>query len=211
MTVDVESLATDEFVGFRGELITRGHRDYERGRRVWNAMIDRRPLVIACCTGAADVISAVNVARQRGLPVAVRGGAHNVAGRATCDDGIVIDLSSMKGIRIDRSARIVRAEPGLRWSEFDRETQAFGLATTGGTVGDTGIAGLTLGGGFGWLAGKYGLTVDNLLSADVVTATGELLVANGDQHPDLFWAVRGGSGNFGVVTSFEYRLHEVGP
>jgi FAD/FMN-containing dehydrogenase len=211
MAVQVESLETDEFVGFRGELITRGHPDYEQQRRVWNAMIDRQPLVIACCTGAADVISALSVARQRGLPVAVRGGAHNVAGRATCDDGIVIDLSSMKGIRVDRSAHTVRAEPGLRWSEFDRETQAFGLATTGGTVGDTGIAGLTLGGGFGWLAGKYGMTVDNLLAADVVTATGELVVASSEEHPDLFWALRGGSGNFGVVTSFEYRLHEVGP
>jgi FAD/FMN-containing dehydrogenase len=211
MAVHTRSLETEEFVGFRGELITPDHAAYEERRRVWNAMIDKRPLVIARCTGAADVISAVNVARQRALPVAVRGGAHNIAGRATCDEGIVIDLSLMKGVRVDRAARTVRAEPGLRWLEFDRETQAFGLATTGGTVGDTGIAGLTLGGGFGWLAGKYGMTVDNLLSADVVTAAGELLVASADEHPDLFWALRGGSGNFGVVTSFEYRLHEVGP
>jgi FAD/FMN-containing dehydrogenase len=207
----VEGIRAEEFVGFRGELVLPEHPAYEARRRVWNAMIDRRPMVIARCTGAADVISAVNMARERGLPLAVRGGAHNVAGRATCDDGVVIDLSPMRGIRVEPASRTARAEPGLRWVEFDRETQAFGLATTGGTVGDTGIAGLTLGGGFGWLAGKYGLTIDNLLSADVVTADGRLLTASETEHQDLFWALRGGSGNFGVVTSFEYRLHEVGP
>ena len=195
----------------RGSVIVPSDAGYDEARRVWNAMIDKRPAAIANCTGAADVIAAVNFARTHDLPLALRSGAHNVAGFATCDDGLVIDMSPMKGIRVDPAARTVRAEPGLRWGEFDRETQAFGLATTGGSVSDTGIGGLTLGGGMGWLAGKYGLTVDNLLSADVVTAAGELVKASADQNPDLFWAIRGGSGNFGVITSFEYQLHPVGP
>ena len=160
---------------------------------------------------AADVIAAVNFARDNHLPLAIRGGAHNVAGRCTCDDGIVIDFSEMKSIRVDPAAQTVRAEPGLRWAEFDRETQAFGLATTGGTVGDTGIAGLTLGGGFGWLGGRHGMTADNLLSADVVLANGTLVHASDRDNPDLIWALRGGGGNFGVVTSFEYKLHPIGP
>jgi FAD/FMN-containing dehydrogenase len=197
--------------GFRGRLVTAADSDYDEWRSVWNAMIDKRPSLVARCTGAADVIAALAFAREHELPVAVRGGGHNVAGLSTCDDGIVIDLSPMKGIRVDREHQTVRAEPGLRWVEFDRETQAFGLATTGGTVGDTGIAGLSLGGGFGWLAGKYGMTIDNLLSVDIVTADGQLLTASAGQNPDLFWAIRGGSGNFGVVTSFEYQLHPVGP
>jgi FAD/FMN-containing dehydrogenase len=158
-----------------------------------------------------DVMAAVKFARENALQIAVRGGAHNVAGRATCDDGVVIDFSEMRGIRVNPGARTAQAEPGLRWEEFDRETQAFGLATTGGTVGDTGIAGLTLGGGFGWLEGLFGMTVDNVLSADVVLASGELVHASADEHADLFWAIRGGGGNFGIITSFEYRLHEVGP
>ena len=195
----------------RGSVITPADAGYDEARRVWNASIDRRPAAIVRCRAAADVIAAVNFARANLLPLAVRGGAHNVAGRCTCDDGIVIDFSEMKGIRVDQAAKTVRAEPGLRWSEFDRETQAFGLATTGGTVGDTGIAGLTLGGGFGWLGGRCGMTADNLLSADVVLATGELVHASAAENPDLFWALRGGGGNFGVVTSFEYRLHTVGP
>jgi FAD/FMN-containing dehydrogenase len=195
----------------RGRLITPADGDYDEARRVWNAMIDRRPAVIARCRGAADVIAAVTFAREQRLPIAVRGGAHNVAGRATCDDGIVIDFSEMRGIRVDPAARTARAEPGVRWEELDRETQAFGLATTGGTVGDTGIAGLTLGGGFGWLEGTLGMTVDNLLGADVVLPDGTLVHANARSHEDLFWALRGGGGNFGIVTSFEYRLHPVGP
>jgi FAD/FMN-containing dehydrogenase len=195
----------------RGAVITPADPEYATARRVWNAMIDKRPAAIARCRSAVDVMSAVNFARDAGLPIAIRGGAHNVAGRATCDDGLVIDLSEMKGIRVDPGTRTVRAEPGLRWSEFDRETQAFGLATTGGTVGDTGIAGLTLGGGFGWLEGTLGMTVDNLISADVVLANGNLVHASASQNPDLFWALRGGGGNFGVVTSFEYRLHPIGP
>ena len=184
---------------------------YDAARRVWNAMIDRRPAVIARCRSEGDVVVAVKFARANGLPIAIRSGAHNVAGRATCDDGLVVDFSEMRGIRVDAGARTARAEPGMRWEEFDRATQAFGLATTGGTVGDTGIAGLTLGGGFGWLGGVHGMTVDNLLSADVVLASGEVVCASADEHADLFWAIRGGGGNFGVATSFEYRLHPVGP
>ena len=195
----------------RGTVMTRDDPGYDDARRVWNAMIDKRPALIARCRTAGDVISAVNFARDNALPIAVRGGAHNVSGRATCTDGIVIDLTEMKGIRVDPVARTVRAEPGLRWGEFDRETQAFGLATTGGTVGDTGIAGLTLGGGFGWLGGRLGMTVDNLIGADVVLATGKLVHASAHENTDLFWALRGGGGNFGVVTSFEYQLHPVGP
>ena len=195
----------------RGALIVPGDAGYEEARRVWNAIIDKRPAAIARCRGAVDVMTAVTFARNEGLTIAVRGGAHNVSGKATCDDGLVIDLSEMKGIRIDPVAKTARAEPGLRWGEFDRETQAFGLATTGGTNGDTGIAGLTLGGGFGWLGGRFGMTVDNLLGVDVVLANGELVSASATSNPDLFWAVRGGASNFGVVTSFEYRLHVIGP
>ena len=195
----------------RGALIGPDDARYEEARRVWNAMVDRRPAVIARPRGAADVIACVQFAQKQGLPVAIRGGGHSVAGRCVCDGGLVIDFADMKAIRVDPVGRTARAEPGLRWTEFDRETQAFGLATTGGTIGDTGIAGLTLGGGFGWLEGKFGMTVDNLLGADVVLADGRLVHASSTEHPDLFWALRGGGGNFGVVTSFEYRLHEVGP
>jgi FAD/FMN-containing dehydrogenase len=195
----------------RGPLITADDARYDEARRVWNAMIDRRPAVIARCRGAADVIAAVNFARDNGLPLAVRGGAHSIAGRCVCDDGVVVDFSEMRAIRVDPAARTARAEPGVKWVEFDRETQAFGLATTGGTVGDTGIAGLTLGGGFGWLEGTCGMTVDNLLSADVVLADGRLVRASAGENDDLLWALRGGGGNFGVVTSFEYRLHPIGP
>jgi hypothetical protein len=195
----------------RGGVITPADTGYDDARRVWNATINRRPAAIVRCRSAADVIAAVNFARDNRLPLAVRGGAHNVAGRCTCDDGIVIDFSEMKSIRVDPAAQTVRAEPGLRWAEFDRETQAFGLATTGGTVGDTGIAGLTLGGGFGWLGGRHGMTADNLIGADVVLANGTLVHASDRENPDLFWALRGGGGNFGVVTSFEYKVHPIGP
>jgi FAD/FMN-containing dehydrogenase len=196
---------------FRGPVIQPGDAAYESGRRVWNAMIDRRPSLIVRPVSPFDVMVAVTFARDHRLPIAIRGGAHSIAGRGTCDDGVVIDFGEMKGIRVDANARTVRAEPGLRWAEFDRETQAFGLATTGGTVGDTGIAGLTLGGGFGWLGGSFGMTVDNLLSADVVLASGDMVRASANENSDLFWALRGGGGNFGVVTSFEYQLHRVGP
>ncbi|MCX9025068.1 MAG: FAD-binding oxidoreductase [Candidatus Methanoperedens sp.] len=195
----------------RGELIRPGDTGYDDARKIWNAMIDKRPALIARCTGAVDVINAVNFARANKLLVAVRGGGHNVAGNAVCDGGLVIDLSKMKSIRIDPVRRTARAEPGLTWAEFDRETQSFGLALPGGIQSTTGIAGFTLGGGFGYLSRKHGLTVDNLLSADVVTADGRLLIASKTENSDLFWGIKGGGGNFGVVTSFEYRLHPVGP
>ena len=197
--------------GLRGQLLRPGDHDYDRARTLWNGMFDRRPAVIVRCAGTADVIRAVNFARNNRLAVAVRGGGHSFPGHSVCDGGLVIDLSAMKAIRVDPRHRTARAEPGVRWIEFDHETQAFGLATTGGTVSDTGIAGLTLGGGLGWLSGKYGLTVDNLISADVVTADGRFLTASATENADLFWGLRGGGGNFGVVTSFEYRLHAVGP
>ena len=204
-------VAVDLKNSFRGPLLLPHDDGYDHGRRVWNADIDRRPSLIARCTGVKDVIEAVKFARGRDLLAAVRCGSHNVAGHGTCDGGIVIDLSLMKGIRVDPARPTVRAQGGVTWSEFDRETQAFGLATTGGSVSSTGIAGLTLGGGIGWLTGKHGLACDNLLSVDVVTADGEFLKASATENADLFWAVRGGGGNFGIVTNFEYQLHPVGP
>jgi FAD/FMN-containing dehydrogenase len=208
----VEESAIQEFKGsLRGELIRPDNESYDEVRKVWNGMFDRRPALIARCSGTADVVSAVNFARNNRLQAAVRGGGHSIPGHSVCDGALVIDLSRMRGIRVDPAARTVRAEPGTKWVEFDHETQAFGLATTGGTASDTGIAGLTLGGGLGWLSGKYGLTVDNLISVDVVTADGRFLTASATQNQDLFWALRGGGGNFGVVVSFEYQLHAVGP
>jgi hypothetical protein len=195
----------------RGELLHAGHDDYNAARAVWNGMIDKRPALIARCHGTADVVTAVNFARRHNLLLAVRGGGHNVAGNAVCDGGLVIDLSLMKSIRVDSAQRTARAEGGATWGDFDRETQTFGLATTGGIVSTTGVAGLTLGGGLGWLSRKYGLTCDNLLSADVVTADGRLLTASNQENQDLFWGLRGGGGNFGIVTSLEFRLHPVGP
>ncbi len=196
---------------FSGEIVTAADPAYEAARRVWNLMIDRRPALVVRPRGVPDVQAAVAFARDHRLPLAVRGGAHGIAGTGTCDSGVVIDFSLMKAISVDPGARTARAEPGVKWVEFDQATQAHNLATTGGTVGDTGIAGLTLGGGFGWLEGACGMTVDNLLAADVVLADGRLVRASPDQNPDLFWALRGGGGNFGVVTAFEYRLHPIGP
>jgi len=208
----IEGAAVDAFrTGLRGQLLQPGDDAYDTARKLWNGMFDRRPALIARCAGAADVSRSVNFARDHGLRVAVRGGAHSFPGHSTCDGGLVIDLSAMKGIRVDPAARRAQAQPGVKWIDFDHETQAFGLATSGGTVSDTGIAGLTLGGGLGWLSGKHGLTIDNLVSADIVTADGRLLTANATENPDLFWALRGGGGNFGIVTSFEYQLHAVGP
>ena len=195
----------------RGELLTSADPAYDEARKLWNGMFDKRPAAIARCTGTADVISAVKFARSNDLTVSVRGGGHNVAGKALHDGALTIDLSPMKGMRVDAVRRTARGQPGLKLGEFDRETQAFGLATTLGVASDTGIAGLTTGGGYGWLGGKYGLACDNLISVDVVTADGQLVIANATENEDLFWGVRGGGGNFGIVTSFEYRLHPVGP
>jgi FAD/FMN-containing dehydrogenase len=184
---------------------------YDDGRRVWNGSIDRRPALIVQPTGVADVIAAVRFAADRDLPIAVRGGGHSFAGLGTCDDGLLIDLALMKGIRVDPDARKVVAQGGVTWGELDHETAAFGLATTGGMISTTGIAGLTLGGGIGWLMRKYGLSCDNLIGADIVTADAQLLHASADEHAELFWALRGGGGNFGIVTALEYRLHPVDP
>src|SRR5579871_3325540 len=196
---------------FRGPVLRAGDEEYETARHIWNGMIDRRPGFIVRASGAADVIAAVNFAREQDLPLAIRGGGHSAAGSSVCDGGVMLDLSRMKGIRVDPARRTARAAPGVTWAEFDAETQAFGLATTGGVVSTTGIAGLTLGGGIGWLGRTYGLSSDNLLSVDIVTADGQLRTASPDENVDLFWAVRGGGGNFGVVTSFEYQLHRLGP
>jgi FAD/FMN-containing dehydrogenase len=195
----------------RGQLVRPGDATYDAVRQVWNGMVDKRPQLIARCAGVADVVAAVNFGREHGLPIAVRGGGHNVAGSAVCDDGLVIDLSPMNGVRVDPRSATVRAEGGVTIGDLDHETQAFGLAVPMGVVTATGIAGLTLGGGLGWLMGKHALALDNLLSAEVVLADGAIVTANAEDHPDLFWALRGGGGNFGVVTSFEYRLHAVGP
>jgi len=207
-----ESRALSAFQArLRGELICPHDRGYERARRVWNGMIDRYPSLIIRCVNRTDVTRAVEFARLQHLPVAVRAGGHSVSGQSVCDEGIVIDLSQMKGIRVDPLTGTVWAEAGLRLAEFVREIQSFGLLTTTGTVAGTGLAGLTLGGGLGWLMGKYGLTIDNLLSVAIVTADGQVKRASETSHPDLFWGVRGGGGNFGIVTAFEFQLHPVGP
>src|SRR5215469_7218503 len=195
----------------RGQSLCPGEPGYDTARTIPNGMINRRPAISARCAGAADVISCVRFAREHELLVSIRGGGHSVAGKSVCDDGLMIDLSAMKGIRVDPIRQTVRAETGLKLGEFDRETQAFGLATTLGVVPGTGISGLTLGGGFGNLMAKYGLALDNVIGLDVVTADGRLLTASALENQDLFWGVRGSGGNLGVVTSLEYRLHEVGP
>ena len=210
--VEVSDDAVSSLGGrMRGDVIGAGEAGYDGSRAIWNAMIDRRPTRIARCRGAADVMAAIAFAREHDLLCSVRGGGHNVAGKAVADDTLMIDLSPMQGIRVDPSRERGRVEAGCLWSSVDAETQAFGLATTGGTVSHTGVAGLTLGGGIGWLGPLYGLTCDNLLSADLVTANGEYLHVDGSSHQDLFWAIRGGGGNFGVVTSFEFQLHPVNP
>jgi FAD/FMN-containing dehydrogenase len=196
---------------FRGALLRPGEEGYDEARRVWNGAIDRRPALIARCAGADDVVAAVRFARERDLLVAVRGGGHAVAGHAVCDGGLMIDLSLMKAVRVDPAARTARAAGGVLWGELDRATQQFGLATTGGIISHTGIAGLTLGGGLGHLMRKHGLTVDNLLAVDLVTAGAERLRVDAATEPELFWGLRGGGGNFGIATAFEYQLHPVGP
>jgi FAD/FMN-containing dehydrogenase len=209
----ITSLAESSIAGLqgslRGELLQPGADGYDAARKVFNGMIDRHPRLIARCADVADVITAVNFAREHGLILSVRGGSHSVTGFAVCDDGLVIDLSGMKGIRVDPTKRTARAEGGCTWGDFDHATHAFGLATPGGLLSTTGVAGLTLGGGFGYLTRRYGLTCDNLISVDVVTADGQLLTASAEENADLFWGVRGGGGNFGIVTSFEFMLHPV--
>ncbi|MFX1766872.1 FAD-binding oxidoreductase [Paraburkholderia sp. A1RI-2L] len=196
---------------FRGQLLCPTDAGYDDARKVHNGLVDKRPALIARCLGVADVVAALDLTRRLGLEVAVRGGGHNVAGRATIDGGVVIDLSLMKGVRVDPQHRTVWAQGGVTWGELNRETQLHGLAVTGGVVSSTGIAGLTLGGGIGWLMSKYGLALDNLLAVELVTADGKVLQASREQEPELFWALRGGGGNFGVATGFEYALYPVGP
>lgn len=205
------SAVTELAKTFKGRLLSPTDLGYEEARRVHNGLVDKRPAVIAQCRGVADIADAVNLARTLNLEVAVRGGGHNVAGRATVDGGLVIDLSLMKGIHVDPKKRTARAQGGVTWGEFDRDTQLHGLATTGGMVSSTGIAGLTLGGGMGYLMGTYGLAVDNLISVDIVTGDGRVLKGSQDEHGDLFWGVRGAGANFGVVASLEYQLHPIGP
>ena len=196
---------------FSGQLLQPNDPDYDETRKVHNGLIDKRPALIAQCRGGADIVDSVKLGRDLGLEVAVRGGGHNVAGRATVDSGLMIDLATMKGVHVDASRKTVRAQGGVTWGELNRETQLHGLAVTGGVVSTTGIAGLTLGGGLGWLMSKYGLALDNLLSIDLVLADGRALTASNNDNADLFWALRGGGGNFGVAASFEYQLHAVGP
>jgi FAD/FMN-containing dehydrogenase len=206
-----EQTIGDFAASLRGGLLRPGDAGYDEGRVLWNGMMDKRPALIARCSGAADVITAVNFARTHDLLLAVRGGGHGVAGRAACDDGLMLDLSLMRGVRVDPNTRTARVQGGATLGDMDRETQVFGLAVPSGVVSSTGVAGLTLGGGTGWQMRKRGLSIDNLLSADVVTASGELKIASASENPDLFWGLRGGGGNFGVVTSFELQAYPVGP
>jgi FAD/FMN-containing dehydrogenase len=210
--VSIDKTDLDRLIhSMRGDVLLPDDPRYEEARTIWNAMIDRTPALIARCAGAADVREALAFARDQDLPLAVRGGGHNIAGNAVCNDGVVIDLSTMRSVHVNAKTRRATVEPGARLADFDHEAQACGLATPLGINSTTGVAGLTLGGGFGWLSRKHGLTVDNLLSADVVTADGRQVVASAKENPELFWALRGGGGNFGVVTRFEFKLHPVGP
>lgn len=210
MSIDTSTLA-QLAPGFTGRLLQPADAEYDDARRVHNGLVDKHPAIIARCRGVADVCDAVKLARTLTLEVSVRGGGHNVAGLAVSDGGLMIDLAPMKGIHVDPRARVARAQGGVLWSEFNRETQIHGLATTGGVVGSTGISGLTLGGGLGWLMPKYGLALDNLRSAEMVMADGTVTRASADENPELFWAIRGGGGNFGIAASLEYALHPVGP
>ena len=208
----LQKVTIDDFQSqFRGDLLLPGDGGYDEVRQIWNAMIDRKPALIARCTSPEEVAQAVKLARKHNLLVSIRGGGHNIAGNAVCDDGLMIDLSLMKGVQVDPNARQATVEPGCTLGDFDAAAQAHGLATPLGINSTTGVAGLTLGGGFGWLSRKYGMTIDNLLSADVVTADGDQVHASETENTDLFWGLRGGGGNFGIVTRFEFRLHPVGP
>lgn len=203
--------ATELAQTFLGEIVLPGAPTYDDVRKVFNGLIDKRPALIARCRGMGDIADAVRFGRSRGLEISVRGGGHNVGGRAVVDDGLMVDLSLMKGVHVNPAAQTAIVDGGVLWKEFNREAQLYGLATTGGVVGTTGVAGLTLGGDLGWLMAKYGLALDNLLAVSLVLADGSVVRASADDHPDLFWAVRGGGGNFGVASSFEFRLHPVGP
>jgi FAD/FMN-containing dehydrogenase len=206
-----DATVQDFTASLRGGVLRPTDEGYDEARKIHNGMIDRRPTLIARCAGVADVITSIRFARDQRLLVSVRGGGHSIPGFSVCDGGLMIDLSRMRGVRVDAARETVRAEGGVTWGDFDHETQAFGLATTGGVARPTGIAGLTLGGGHGFLMRKHGLACDNLLSVDLVTAEGHLLTASADEHADLFWGLRGGGGNFGIATSFEYQLHHLGP
>ncbi len=208
---DLSTSVADLSKNFSGSLLLPADPAWDVQRRIHNGLVDKRPALIARCLGSADIASAVRLARDNGLEIAVRGGGHNVGGRATVDNGLMIDLSSMSYVHVDPTARTARVSGGALWAHVNRETQAHGLATTGGVVSTTGVAGLTLGGGLGWLMPKYGMTLDNLLGVEMVLADGRIMRAAADENPDLFWAARGGGGNFGVASSFEFRLHEVGP
>jgi FAD/FMN-containing dehydrogenase len=210
MTLEIDARNLDALASYvRGAVHLPDGDGYDQARQVWNGMIDRRPAAVVCPTGVADVISTVRFASEQALPIAIRCGGHNVAGTAVGDGAVVIDMGQFKSVRVDPTQRTARAGGGTLWCEYDHETQAFGLASPGGAISTTGIAGLTLGGGYGSLSRRYGMACDNLLSADVVTASGELVHASANSHPDLFWALRGGGGNFGVVTALEYQLHPV--
>lgn len=208
---DLEMSRDPHVEKFGGTLIKPGDADFDEARAVWNAMIDRRPALVARCKDESDVIAAVKLAVARDLPIAIRGGGHNVAGHAVCDDGVMIDLSLMRGVSVDAKAKVAVVEGGALWGDVDTATQAHGLATPGGLISETGVAGLTLSGGIGWLRAKHGLSIDNLIAADVVTASGKLVRASADENPELFWALKGGGGNFGVVVRFEFALHPIGP
>lgn len=209
---DIDKVSVETFEeNLRGSLLLPDSTGYDEARCIWNAMIDRRPALIARCAGTADVAYAVNFAREHDLLLAVRGGGHNVAGNAVCEGGLMIDLAEMRGVHVDANTGRAQAQGGATWGDFDAETQLFGLATTGGLISDTGVAGLTLGGGIGWLSPSYGLACDNLISVDLVTAEGEVLKASTSENSDLFWGLKGGGGNFGVATSFEFQVYPVGP
>ena len=206
-----ETVIAELGMGFGGSLLRSGEAGYDDARAVFNGMFDRRPALIAQCSGVADVIAAVEFARSNNLPISVRGGGHGVPGYAVCEGGVMIDLKPMDGVMVDPAARTARAQGGANWGTFDRETQVFGLATTGGRITTTGVGGLTLGSGSGWLERKFGWTGDNVVSAQLVSASGDVVSASEKDNPELFWGLRGGGGNFGIVTQFEYRLHELGP
>ena len=207
----LQATAVEDLKGsFRGEILLPEDDGYDGARKIWNGMFDRKPAIIARCIGTSDVIDAVNFARDHNLTVSVKGGGHNSAGNAVCDDGIMIDLSLMRRVNVDKRKKTARVDGGALLGDVDTETQLHGLAVSAGIVSHTGVGGLTLGGGFGWISRKHGLSIDNLISAEVVTAEGKVVTASAEENPDLFWGIRGGGGNFGIVTSFEFQCAEIG-